>query len=342
MPRATISDVAQQAGLSVSTVNRALHEPGKVRGETLRDILQSAETVGFYGIGSIRDSMRITRPKVRIGIQLLQSNRVLYRTLNQFLERAAKSVKDHDVMIRIEHQEDLSPQNVAETMTRLAQSSDILGVVSTEHPMVAHTLENLAENGTKCFAIISQLTARCNVGYIGIDHWKVGRTAGWAFNNLCKAPGKIGILVGSHRYRNQETNESGFRSYIREHATGFELLEAQSTFETTSIARELTESLLERHPDLIGLYVSGGGITGACEALRESGRAKDIVTVGYDLTNVTRAGLLDGTINFIIAHPLENLAQEAIAAMIRCFDGGPDFPPESISLPFDIYTPENL
>ena len=99
---------------------------------------------------------------------------------------------------------------------------------------------------------------------------------------------------------------------------------------------------MERHPDLAGLFVSGGGISGAAAALRESGRAKEIVTVAYDLTDVTRAGLLEGTINFLISHPLQTLAHEAIAAMIRAFDGGPDFPPQSIALPFDIYTPENL
>ncbi len=104
----------------------------------------------------------------------------------------------------------------------------------------------------------------------------------------------------------------------------------------------MTERLLEEHPDLTGLYVSGGGITGAAAALRASGRAKEIVTVAYDLTEITRAGLLDGTINFLISHPLHTLGHELIAAMIRTFDSGPDFPPQSISLPFEIYTPENL
>ena len=104
----------------------------------------------------------------------------------------------------------------------------------------------------------------------------------------------------------------------------------------------LTERLLEEHPDLAGLYVSGGGITGAAAALRENGRAREITTVAYDLTEGTRAALLDGTINFLISHPLQALAHEAIAAMIRAPDGGPDFPPQSISLPFEIYTPENL
>jgi LacI family transcriptional regulator len=340
--RATIRDVAAASGLSISTVNRALHEPEKVRDETIRSVLQAAESVGFYGLGAIRNSLQSTRPKVRIGVLLLQRHRMLYRTLGQTLETAAQAVRDHTVMIRIEHLDDLSAQNVADGLEALAKESDVIGVVSVEHPLVSAAIERLAERGVKVFALISQLTARCGVGYVGLDAWKVGRTAGWAFDSICKQPGKIGILVGNHRYRCQETNESGFRSYFREHASGFELLEPQSTFESATIARDVTESLLARHPGLKGLFLSGGGSSGALAALRDSGRAKEIVAVAYDLTEATRAALLDGTLNFLICHPLEPLAREAIAAMIRAADGGPDFPPQSISLPFEIYTPENL
>ena len=342
MPRATIQDVAKFANLSVSTVNRVLHEPDKVREDTIRLVLEAAEAVGFYGISAIRDRLKSTRPKVRIGVLLLQRNRAFYKNLSQALEGAAAAVRDHEVRLRIEYLDELSPQNVAAGLSRLAETSDALGVVAAEHPIVSATIEALAEKNIKTFALISQLTARCNVGYVGLDAWKVGRTSGWAFDKICKQPGKIAILVGNHRYRCQETNESGFRSYFREHPRGFELLEARTTFETASIARELTEELLTQHPDLAGLYVSGGGITGAAAALRESGRATQIVTVGYDLTEVTRAALLDGTVDFLISHPLPALGREAIAAMIRAFEGGPEFPPQSISLPFELYTPENL
>jgi LacI family transcriptional regulator len=342
MPRATIRDVASHANLSVSTVNRALHEPDKVREETIRLVLDAAEAVGFYGTGAIKDSLKSARPQVRIGILLLQRNRAFYKNLSLAIEAAASAIRDHEVKLRIAYLDELSPQNVAEGLNGLAEHSDVLGVVAAEHPIVSATIEGLAEQGIKTFALISQLTARCNVGYVGLDAWKVGRTSGWAFDNICKQPGKIAILVGNHRYRCQETNESGFRSYFREHPRGFELLEARTTFETASIARELTEELLTQHPDLAGLYVSGGGITGAAAALRESGRAKQIVTVGYDLTEVTRAALLDGTVDFLISHPLPALGREAIAAMIRAFEGGPEFPPQSISLPFELYTPENL
>jgi LacI family transcriptional regulator len=208
--------------------------------------------------------------------------------------------------------------------------------------VVAVSIENLAAKGVRTFALLSELNAKCNVGYIGMDNWKVGRTAGWALANICKSGGKVGTLVGNHRYRCQETSDSGFRSYFREHPCELDVLEARSTFETSSIAQEQVEQMLEQHADLVGIYVAGGGISGACAALRTSGKAKSVALVGHELTETTRAALLDGTINLLLSHPMQFLAQQTIAAMIRCHDAGPDYPPESISLPFEVITPENL
>jgi LacI family transcriptional regulator len=342
MARAKINDVARHAGLSVSTVNRVLHEPEKVREDTIKAVLEAAEAVGFYGVASIKGSITSARPKIRIGLLLLPLKRTFYKDLARVFEVAAKSATGHQVILRVEHFDDLAPQNVVDGIFRLAETSDVLGVVAPEHPMVSAAIEQLNERGIKTFAIITQLTARCAVGYVGLDMWKVGRMAGWAFDNICKRPGKIAILVGNHRYRCQETNESGFRSYFREHSSGFELLEARLTFESSTISHEVTSEILKHYPDLVGLYISGGGLSGAITALRESGRGKDIVAVGYELTDFTRTALIDGTLNFLITHPMQILADEAIAAMIRAFDGGAEFQPQMITLPFEIYTSENL
>jgi LacI family transcriptional regulator len=343
MPRATIQDVAKAADLSVSSVNRALHQPRTVRAETLNIILNAAEAVGFYGIGSIRDSMQSTRPKVRLGILLLQRNRSFYKALGKAFEQAAKTVQDQEVLLQIDYLEELSPQNVSECLIRLAQKSDVIGVVAPEHPTISATIEKLAEQGKKFFGLISPLSARCGVGYVGLDGWKVGRTAGWAFHNMCKNKNaKIGILVGNHRFRCQEIFESGFRSYFREHANQFTLLEPQSTFENANIAREVTEDLISKHGDMAGLFVCGGGITGVIEALHDTGRDRDIFVVGFDNVGVTKAALLNGTLNFLFSHPIERQVQETIDAMIRATSFGADVPPQSISLPFEIFTPENL
>jgi LacI family transcriptional regulator len=342
MPRAKINDVARHAGLSVSTVNRALHEPDKVREETIKLVLAAAEAVGFYGVASIKGSLRSSRPKIRIGLLLLPLKRSFYRDLAKVFELAAKKVQDYQIELRIEHFDELAPHNVVEGILRLAEQCDVLGVVAPEHPNVSATIEQLSERGIKTFAVVTQLTAKCNIGYVGLDMWKVGRMAGWAFDNICKRPGKIATLIGNHRYRCQETNESGFRSYFREHSNTFELLEARLTFESSSISYEVTAELIEQNPDLVGLYISGGGLSGAIRALRESGRSKEIIAVGYELTDFTKAALLDGTLNFLITHPMQTLADETITAMIKAHIGGKDFAPQPINLPFEIHTPENI
>jgi LacI family transcriptional regulator len=343
LARATIQDVAKAADMSVSTVNRALHEPEKVREHTLQLVLQAAESVGFYGIGSIKEGLKSSRPKVRIGLLLMQRNRHFYKSLAKAFEDASLAVRDHEILIQIDYQDELSPQNVADRLTHLAQYADVIGVVAPEHPIVSATIERLAETGKKFFGLISSQTARCNVGYVGLDAWKVGRMAGWVFDNFCKNnAAKIGILVGNHRFRSQEANESGFRSYLREHASNLVLLEPQSTFENSNIAREVTEDMLHKHVDLAGLFVCGGGISGVIAALRDSGRGNDVFVVGYDKTEVTQNAVLDGTINLLISHPLKALAEQAIAAIIRTRDSSAGQSVPTLLLPFEIYTSENI
>ena len=109
MARATIRDVAAHAKMSVSTVNRAIHEPTKVREETLRIVLEAAEAVGFYGITILKRGLVPNRPKLKVGILLLQRNRVLYKMLDQALQTAAKAVRDHEVLIQIEYLDELTP-----------------------------------------------------------------------------------------------------------------------------------------------------------------------------------------------------------------------------------------
>jgi LacI family transcriptional regulator len=238
--------------------------------------------------------------------------------------------------------DELTPQNVAAQMMALAETCDAIGVVAAVHPLVAQAIDALQQRGVQVFALISQLAANREVHYVGLDNWKVGRTAAWAMEHICKAPGKLGILVGNYRYRCQEMNESGFRSYFREYAPQFTLLEPLSTFESSAVAQEMTERLLREHPDLIGLFISGGGMSGALAALQASDRAGGLVTVGYELMDNTRAALLDGILTLVISHPLERLADEVMSGMIKALNTRAEVRTFTSVLPFDIYTRENI
>lgn len=341
MRRPTIRNLSSAAGVSISTVNRVLAGSAGVRPETIRAVRNAAEAIGFYGLRSIESRVAASKPRYRLGFLLHQPGRTFYRNMAQALQAAAQARDDCEIETVVEFLEELSPQNTAARMLALGERCDAIGVVAAVHPLVTQAVDALRERRIPVFALISQLSATGNVHYVGVDNWKVGRTAAWAIEHIAKGPGKLGILVGNHRYRCQEMNESGFRSYFREHAPDFQILEPVSTFESATVAQEVTERLLQAHPDLIGLYVAGGGITGALAALRATGRAGKLIVVGYELMDPTRHALIDGAMTLVISHPLAELAAEAVEGMIQ-IGSKPGESNFTRVLSFDLYTRENI
>lgn len=340
--RPTIPDLAEAAGLSVSTVNRVIGQEGSVRQQTRERVLQAAEEIGFYGLGAIDYSVRRGRETHRLGVLLHQGQRPFYRNLGDALLKQAHNHPYCKVDLHLEYLTDLSPDNIAARLSELGDSCESLALVAAQHPLISDAIDKLLERGIPVTALIATLSARGNVGFIGLDYWKVGRTAAWAFDKIVREPNKIGILMGNHRYRNQDLNESGFRSYFREHNTNFTLLEPLATYESAAVAREMVEKLMAEHPDLSGLFVSGGGIQGVLAALRGMPKRDDFVVVGYDLFDATREALIDGTLTMVISHPIEAFARETLATMIKAKKAKPDSGALSVTLDFDLFTSENV
>ncbi len=65
-----------------------------------------------------------------------------------------------------------------------------------DHPRITEAIERLRADRVPVVAVISDLTAPARAGYVGLDNWKVGASAGWAMAKLCKRPGKIAVFVG--------------------------------------------------------------------------------------------------------------------------------------------------
>ncbi|MCX7889698.1 MAG: LacI family DNA-binding transcriptional regulator [Rhodobacteraceae bacterium] len=342
MPRrATMQDLARRAGVSVSTVDRILNGRAEVRPATAARVLAAAEDLAFYALPALRDRLTARRgTAVRLGFLLQQSHRDFYRQIADGL-RAAATASPDPVEVEVEHMEDLSPEAVAGNILRLGPRVQALAVVSAEHPLVTKAIETLAAQGVPTYGLISDLTAACGVGFFGLDNWRVGRTAGWAVAGLCRRAGQVGILMGNHRYRCQEMNEAGFRSYCREHGTHLTLLEPQQTFENRAIARDVTARLLRRDPGIVALFVCGGGMAGVLEVLEEVDPGRSICVVGLDLPEHTRMGLIAGRLSVVIAHPLDRLLAVAIAEMRADVAQGRATPARRV-LPFDILTPENV
>ncbi|WP_419759793.1 LacI family DNA-binding transcriptional regulator [Acidisoma sp.] len=341
MKRPTIADLARAAGVSVSTVDRVLNGRDPVRPDRAEKVLATARAIGFRAEQAIRQRLTEEKPSRTFGFILQREKGAFYRGVAEALKLEVEAAPTIRGRFRVEFLADLTPAFVADRIAAMAKVVDAIGVVAADHPRISQAIGQAHERGVPAITLISDLTAPTRAGYVGLDNWKVGRTAAWAVANMARPDGRVAILVGSHRYLCQDVAEMSFRSYMREHAPGFGVMEAVTTFEDPGYAYEHTLDLIRRTPDLAALWVAGGGIEGVVQAIADAGAADRLVTIGRDLTDDTRAALIDGTIRLVLSHPRRAMAAAAVGAMVTATDEAPP-PFQQVLLPFELWTAENV
>ncbi|MGV1760039.1 LacI family DNA-binding transcriptional regulator [Rhizobium sp. A22-96] len=344
MSRPTIADLAKAANVGVSTVDRVLNGRDPVRPQTAERVLLAAEKIGFHGVTAIRRRIESDKPVIKLGFLLKQSHRKLYQMWADVLTKAVELYPEAHGRAIVRFMDDLSPAKAAEAILALSREADAIGMITSDHPQVNHAVDGLEAEGIPVFTMISDLSAPGRAGYVGNDCVKKGRTAAWFIDNVNPRPGKVAVFVGSHRYLAQELCEIGFRSYFRESAPDFQMMETMGTQEEPELAYELTRKLLRSEPDWVGLYVAGGGVTGVMRALREDGgpAAKRLMVAAHELTNETRTGLAEGLIKVVLSHPPRLLAETLVRAMAEALDTHRTPQVSQHILPFEIYTAANI
>ncbi|MDR7378840.1 LacI family transcriptional regulator [Rhodoferax ferrireducens] len=342
--RITIADVAKAAGVSLSTVDRVLNGRAPVRLDTAQRIHAVAESIGFHAAGVIRERVHGKRVRHTLGFLLQRTDAAFYQELGESLALAAQEHGEFCTEPQIDYMDDLSPEAVSLRLRDMGERVDAVALIAVDHPLVWAEVERLKAKGVPVFAVISDLSTPARAGYAGLDNRSVGRTAAWFITRLAREPGKLATFVGSHRFQCQEVCEMSFRSFVREHAPGFELMEPLFTLENDQLAEEGARDLLHRHPDIVGVFVAGSGIDGVVRALREhySGApGTRPICVVRELTQHVRQGLRAGDLHAALSHPLPRLANGLVEMMINVLNQ-PGLGLQQCVVPLDTQTPESV
>lgn len=340
--RATIQDLAAAAGVSVATVDRVLNRRLPVKEATALRVVAAAEQIGYHATGLLKQRIAEV-PSCNLGFLLQKRSNDFYRVMAERLTDAVRAERSVRARCSIEFLDEIAPSAIAGRIAEMGQRTDALAIVAVDHPLVVEAVEAVAAKGKPVFTLLSELTTPAVAGHVGVDNRKAGRTAAWTISRLAKKAGKIGILLGSYRYLNQETAEISFRSYMRENAPEFQLLEPIVNLDDDRIAYEAVTHMIASNIDLAGIYMSGGGMPGLVQALRDEKAGDRIIAVCNELIAATRSALIDGTVDMVIATPLTALAERVVGAMASSVGaGGNEAARAPVLLPAEIYIQENI
>lgn len=322
MRRVRIEDIAEEAGLSKATVDRVVHKRGHVRAETASKVAEAAHRLGYYGANLIDQQLAIKLTRVRLGFVLIKEKQEFYQNFKNELEAAAMAREDVRATPFVRFVSSQSPSDMAEAMLAIGEHTDAIACTAVNHHAVTAATETLRQRGKPVFALLNDFASGAREHYIGLDNLKAGKIAGWMISTAAQGPGKVALFMGSNRWVGHELRETGFRSQFRQSGTDLALLDSVINLETRQLTYETTLALLERHPDLAGICVAGGGMEGAIAALREMREPGEVALVVNEITTVSRAALSDGYATMVISTPLAALCRETIELMVRSVMNG--------------------
>ena len=340
--RPTVTDIARVSGVSVATVDRVLNARLPVRQDTAERVFAAAKELGYHGTGLIRRRIEQNMPTYRLCFLLQRPDQVFYQDFARALEQATTHPADYHVIPKLEFLASQSPSEIAERLRNLARQVDAIAMVAVDHPAVTAAVAELETAGKPVFSMLSDFAPGVRHGYIGTNNRKVGRTAGWLVAKATRTPGKVAVFVGSYRFHGHEMREIGFRSYLRETAPELTIIDTQVSLEDAALAHEATLDLLKRHPDLVAIYVAGGGTEGVIAALREEGMAGRIALVCNELNPFTHAALADNVATALIGTPIQALSSTLVPLMAAAIANPGAETVGQTFLPFDIHVSENI
>lgn len=339
--RPTILDVSNESGVSVATVDRVLNGRTKVREETARRVYDAALKIGYHAAGLIQQRMQADLPEYRLGFFLHKQKQVFWQNFAEQIQIAARKYAKARIIVDIVYAQNQTASENCDLIRHLSKRCQSIAGMAIDHHDVTIEVSELKNRKITCFSLLSDFAQGVRHSYIGLNNLKVGRGTAWMLSKVAE-PGKVAIFVGGHRWHGHELRETGFRSYFRQYATNFQVLDTMVNLETRQLTYEATLDLLERHPDLKGLYCAGGGMEGAIEALREARAPEEVALIVNEDTPESRRALNDRYVVMANITPLEKTCNDLIDLMVQSVIHGPNETPAQHFLPQGYLFPEMI
>jgi len=309
-----VNDIAREAGVSLATVDRVLNARPGVRAKTVSAVNNAIDRLGYVRNVAAANLARQRIYRFLFLLPAVQSQFIA--ALSAAITEAARGplAEASEVIIAQVPQRD--PHAMISALDAQGDLQvDGCAIMAHETPEVRDLIARLKGDGAALVSLITDQPQAARDHFVGIDNQAAGRTAGVLVGRfLGPRPGKVAVVVSSMLARDMVERRLGFDEVMAARFPHLQILPSLEGHDDRDLTRQITLACLAQG-DVVAVYVAGAGTRGVTEALREVGMAGRAVVVAHELTEHTRTGLHDETIDAVIAQDVGHLARSALRVL---------------------------
>ena len=311
----TLKEIAREAGVSLATVDRVMHDRGGVRADTSRRVREAIERHDFRPSGAAADMARGRASK--FAFVMPAGSNIFMEMIRDQVGQMSGWLSARRTTVETIATDVFNPAALAETLESLVGRYDGVAVVALDHRSVRAAVDDLVAAGTWVVTLVSDVPGSKRHHYVGIDNVAAGRTAGTLIGRFVgPRSGKIGVVAGSQSLRDHAERIFGFNQVLSLEYPRLNALNPVEGGDQDGVSEAIMARLLADHSDLIAVYNVGAGTPGVAKAIADAGQEGRLVFVAHDLTNFTRRCLLRGVIDAVIGQDPGHEARSAIRVLL--------------------------
>jgi len=296
----TIKKIAELAGVSRGTVDRALNKRGGVNKEVAEKILQIAESLG-YKPNLVAKSLATRGQKNTIGVLVCAEGNDFFSEVLNGIEAAADEIVDFGFSVIIKKMRGFDIDDQLELIEEFEKSGiNALALTPINDERIREKLHSLLEKGIPIVALNVDIEGAKDITYVGCDYYVSGQTAGAMMGLVTCGEGRVLVVTGSKKILGHNMRVRGFSDVLKSEYENLEIIDIIETNDSNEEAYDKIKNLLMKPPDFDAIYFVAGGTVGGVQAIIDKGYEKEFKIITNDATKdrikQIKAGIIDATI----------------------------------------------
>lgn len=313
--RVTIKKIAEVAGVSRGTVDRALNERSGVKPEVAERVKKIARDLGYKpnpAAKALADKRYVNK---KMGILLNSEG-------NPFFDEVIKGVT-----AALSSLEEFGMESVMRTMkgysvkTQLSlleefEKEQVNGIVMTpvNSQEIVDKIKELKSKGIEVVTVNSDVVDSGRMAYVGCKIQKSGSVAAGLIGMMnCGEEERYAIIGSSVKNLAVKRRIQGIVDTLAQDYSWITVTDILETEDSDEIAYQKVSELLDRRKDLSGICFAGAGHEGGIKAILD--KKRKIKIVAFDLTDAIRKYLKSDVVTATICQEPYKQGYEAVDIM---------------------------
>jgi LacI family transcriptional regulator len=334
--RYRLREIAQQSGLSLATVDRALHRRPGVRAGTIAEVEQAIAELDRQA-----SQLRVAGRTFLIDL-VMQTPARFSSAVREALEAELPHLRPAVIRSRFHLQQGSSAADVVRTLDGIGRRGS-QGVIlkAPDTPEVDDAVAALVGRGIPVVTLVTDLPRSRRLAYVGIDNAAAGATAAYLVSQWTppRSAGTVLVTLSSSTFRGEDDRAAGFRATLRELAPARAVHEVTDTGGLDATMHELVAAALADDRSIDAVYSIGGGNTATLRAFDRAGRTCRVF-IAHDLDDDNAVLLRQRRLSAVVHHDLRDDMRRVCRIIMQAHGALPG-PVHSLPSHLQVVTPYN-